>query len=161
MRLMVVGSGGREHVLAWKLLEARDSGERRVSSRIDKLFVAPGNGGTTAIAENVPIAADDVPALVSFADAKRIDLTIVGPEAPLVGGLVDAFDAAGLRAFGPTAVAAQLEGSKAFAKRFPERFFNMGISEQDLIGTAAGMSLAGKIVFASSFAIFVTGRCWE
>ncbi len=118
MRLMVVGSGGREHVLAWKLLEAADSRERKASSRIDRLFVAPGNGGTTAIAENVPIASDDIPALVSFADAKRIDLTIVGPEAPLVGGLVDAFEAAGLRAFGPTAAAAQLEGSKAFAKRF-------------------------------------------
>lgn len=130
MRVMVVGSGGREHALTWKLMELSCSRERdgaeeragagveRQDSRVDRLFVAPGNGGTAAIAENVPIPADVVPALVSFAREKRIDLTIVGPEAPLVAGLVDAFSAAGLRAFGPTAAAAQLEGSKGFAKRF-------------------------------------------
>ena len=106
---MVVGSGGREHTLAWKL-----SG----SPRVRQLFVAPGNGGTAAIAQNVPIAATDISALVSFARQEQIDLTVVGPEAPLVAGLVDAFAEAGLRAFGPTAAAAQLEGSKAFAKRF-------------------------------------------
>jgi phosphoribosylamine--glycine ligase/phosphoribosylformylglycinamidine cyclo-ligase len=93
-------------------------GRRSTDSHVDHLFVAPGNGGTAAIAENVPIAADDIPALVSFARKKRIDLTIVGPEAPLVAGLADAFAEAGLRAFGPTTAAAQLEGSKAFAKRF-------------------------------------------
>jgi len=96
----------------------RGDRKERTGTRADRLFVAPGNGGTAAIAENVPIAADDIPALVSFAREKEIDLTIVGPEAPLVGGVVDAFAAAGLRAFGPTARAAQLEGSKAFAKRF-------------------------------------------
>jgi phosphoribosylamine--glycine ligase/phosphoribosylformylglycinamidine cyclo-ligase len=109
MRVMVVGSGGREHTLAWKLSH---------SPRVSQLFVAPGNGGTAALARNVPILATDVPALVSFARQERVDLTVVGPEAPAVAGLVDACDAAGLRAFGPTAAAARLEGSKAFAKRF-------------------------------------------
>jgi len=109
MRILVVGSGGREHGLAWKLSQ---------SPHVGQLFVAPGNGGTAGIAQNVPIAAADVPALVSFAREKEIDLTVVGPEAPLVDGLVDRLSAAGLRAFGPTAAAAQLEGSKAFAKRF-------------------------------------------
>jgi len=109
MRVMIVGSGGREHALTWKLNQ---------SSQVDRLFVAPGNGGTAAIAQNVPVAASDIPALVGFAQQERIDLTVVGPEAPLVGGLVDAFAEAGLRAFGPTAAAARLEGSKAFAKRF-------------------------------------------
>ncbi|MFW6115671.1 MAG: phosphoribosylamine--glycine ligase [Chloroflexota bacterium] len=90
----------------------------REDPRVDQLFVAPGNGGTAGIAQNVPISGDDVPALVSFAREKQIDFTIVGPEAPLVAGLVDAFNAAGLRAFGPRAAAAQLEGSKAFAKQF-------------------------------------------
>jgi phosphoribosylamine--glycine ligase / phosphoribosylformylglycinamidine cyclo-ligase len=109
MRVLVVGSGGREHALAWKLAQ---------SPRVAKLFVAPGNGGTGTVAQNVPVRAGDVPALVAFAQHERIDLTVVGPEAPLVAGLVDAFAGAGLRAFGPSAAAAQLEGSKAFAKRF-------------------------------------------
>ncbi len=109
MRILVVGSGGREHALAWKL---------SLSPQVDHLFVAPGNGGTAAIAHNVAIAAEDVAALVAFARQERIDLTVVGPEAPLVGGLVDALAEAGQRAFGPSAAAAQLEGSKAFAKRF-------------------------------------------
>jgi phosphoribosylamine--glycine ligase len=128
---MVVGSGGREHALAWKLVassrgrigrstpgDGRGGTVERTHSRVDQLFVAPGNGGTAAIAENVPIPADDIQALVAFVREKRVDLTIVGPEAPLVAGLVDAFSEAGLRASGPTAAAAQLEGSKAFAKRF-------------------------------------------
>ncbi len=109
MDVLVVGSGGREHALAWKLAQ---------SPHVDRLFVAPGNGGTAAIAHNVPIAATDIPALLSFATRERIGLTVVGPEAPLVSGLVDAFAASGLRAFGPSAAAAQIEGSKAFAKRF-------------------------------------------
>lgn len=122
MRVMVVGSGGREHALVWKLLGLspnRTSSEPvGPSPRVSQLFVAPGNGGTATIAENIPIGAGDVPALVAFARDQEIDLTIVGPEAPLVDGLVDAFAAADLRAFGPRAAAAQLEGSKAFAKRF-------------------------------------------
>jgi phosphoribosylamine--glycine ligase / phosphoribosylformylglycinamidine cyclo-ligase len=109
MRVMVVGSGGREHTLTWKLSH---------SPRVRELFVAPGNGGTAAMAQNVPIAAADIPALVSFARQENIDLTVVGPEDPLAAGLVDALSEAGLRAFGSTGAAAQLEGSKAFAKRF-------------------------------------------
>jgi len=109
MRLLVIGSGGREHALVWKLAQ---------SPRVSKLFIAPGNGGTSSVAQNVPISIGDIPALVEFAQKEKIDLTIVGPEAPLVAGLVDALKAAGLRAFGPTQAAAQLEGSKVFAKRF-------------------------------------------
>jgi phosphoribosylamine--glycine ligase / phosphoribosylformylglycinamidine cyclo-ligase len=109
MRVLVVGSGGREHALAWKLSQ---------SSKMTRLFVAPGNGGTGNVAQNVPIHADDIPALLAFARREQIDLTVVGPEAPLVAGLVDVFTGAGLHVFGPSAAAAQLEGSKAFAKRF-------------------------------------------
>jgi phosphoribosylamine--glycine ligase/phosphoribosylformylglycinamidine cyclo-ligase len=109
MRVLIVGSGGREHALAWKL---------SLSPRVSQLYVAPGNGGTAAGCENVAISASDISALVSFTHERHIDLTVVGPEAPLVAGLVDAFAAEGLRAFGPAAAAAQLEGSKVFAKRF-------------------------------------------
>ncbi len=107
MRILVVGSGGREHALAWKLAQ---------SPRAERIYVAPGNGGTAVVAENVPIEATDIPKLVAFARRERIDLTVVGPEAPLVAGLVDAFAEAGLCAFGPRAAAARLEGSKAFTK---------------------------------------------
>jgi phosphoribosylamine--glycine ligase len=109
MHVLVIGSGGREHTLAWKLA---------ASPRVDRLSVAPGNGGTAAIADNVPIADGDVPGLVAYARREGVDLAVVGPEVPLVAGLVDAFAEAEVRAFGPVAVAAQLEGSKAFAKRF-------------------------------------------
>ena len=114
MRLLVIGSGGREHALAWKLAG---------SPRVQRLFVAPGNAGTAREprCENVPIAADDLAALVAFAARERIDLTVVGPEAPLVQGVVDLFQAAGLRCFGPSAACARLEGSKAFAKDFLAR----------------------------------------
>ncbi len=109
MRILVVGSGGREHALAWKLAQ---------SPHAQELFVAPGNGGTAALAQNLPIPATDIPALLDFARQEHIDLTVVGPEVPLVAGLVDAFEVEGLAAFGPRAAAARLEGSKAFAKRF-------------------------------------------
>jgi phosphoribosylamine--glycine ligase len=109
-RVLVVGGGGREHALAWKL--ARDGAE---------VLVAPGNAGTAAIAENVPVAATDVAGLVALARDRAVDLTVVGPEAPLVAGIVDAFAAAGLRAFGPTAEAARLEGSKIFCKQILHR----------------------------------------
>jgi phosphoribosylamine--glycine ligase/phosphoribosylformylglycinamidine cyclo-ligase len=109
MRVLIIGSGGREHTLAWKLVQ---------SPRVEKLYVAPGNGGTAEIAENVDTPVNNIAGLVKFARQANIDLTVVGPEAPLVAGLVDAFQVAGLRAFGPTAAAAQLEGSKAFAKTF-------------------------------------------
>jgi phosphoribosylamine---glycine ligase len=114
MKILIVGGGGREHALAWKAAQ---------SPLAERVFVAPGNGGTAREpkVENLPIAADDVPALVQFATEQSIDLTIIGPEAPLVVGIVDAFEAAGLRCFGPRQAAAQLEGSKAFTKDFLAR----------------------------------------
>ncbi len=118
MRILIIGSGGREHALAWKLLQTSDMNDGRAPDPGREIFVAPGNGGTAALAHNVEIAATDIPGLVDFATSRAIDLTVVGPEVPLVMGVVDAFQAAGLRAFGPTAAAARLEGSKAFAKEF-------------------------------------------
>jgi len=111
MKVLIIGSGGREHALAWKVAD---------SSRVEKVFVAPGNAGTAyeKKCENVALPADSIDALLSFASSQAVDLTIVGPEAPLVEGIVDRFQAAGLPCFGPTAAAAQLEGSKAFAKDF-------------------------------------------
>ena len=109
-RVLVVGGGGREHALAWKL--AHDGAE---------VLVAPGNAGTALVAENVPVAAVDIPALVALARSRGVDLTVVGPEAPLVAGIVDAFTAVGLRIFGPSAAAAQLEGSKLFCKQILHR----------------------------------------
>ncbi len=109
-RVLVVGGGGREHALAWKL--AHDGAE---------VLVAPGNAGTAAIAENVPVAADDIPGLLAVARDRGVDLTVVGPEAALVAGIVDAFTAAGLRIFGPSAEAARLEGSKIFCKKILHR----------------------------------------
>ncbi|WP_431064915.1 phosphoribosylamine--glycine ligase [Methylotuvimicrobium sp.] len=114
MKILIVGGGGREHALAWKAAQ---------SPKAEKVFVAPGNAGTALepSLENVDIAADDVKALLAFAKQQQIDLTIVGPEAPLVKGIVDSFQEAGLKCFGPTAQAAQLEGSKAFCKDFMAR----------------------------------------
>jgi phosphoribosylamine--glycine ligase len=114
MKVLIIGGGGREHALAWKVAQ---------SVRVQKVFVAPGNAGTAheSKCENVAIAADDVDGLLKFAQSNKIDLTIVGPEAPLVLGVVDRFRAAGLRCFGPTKASAQLEGSKAFAKDFLAR----------------------------------------
>jgi len=111
MNVLIIGNGGREHALAWKVAQ---------STRVSKIFVAPGNAGTALEhkVSNVDIAADDVQALVSFAKYNDIALTIVGPEAPLVIGVVDAFQAAQLRCFGPSQLAARLEGSKAFTKDF-------------------------------------------
>ena len=109
-RVLVVGSGGREHALAWKL-----AGEGV------EVLVAPGNAGTAAIGENVAVPATDVAGLVALARDRGVDLTVVGPEAPLVAGIVDAFVAAGLRIFGPTARAAQIEGSKIFCKQILHR----------------------------------------
>jgi phosphoribosylamine--glycine ligase len=107
MNILIVGSGGREHALAWKIAQ---------SPRAERLFVAPGNAGTAADAENVAIAADDFPALVKFAKQHGVALTVVGPEAPLAAGIVDAFQEAGLRIFGPSKAAAELEASKVFCK---------------------------------------------
>lgn len=115
VKVLILGSGGREHAFAWKVVQ---------SPRVDAVFVAPGNAGTALEAgvRNVDIAADDIPALLDFAKRERIDLTIVGPEAPLVLGVTDAFEAAGLRCFGPRKLAARLEGSKAFTKDFLTRY---------------------------------------
>ena len=112
MKLLVIGSGGREHALAWRLKQ---------SPRVHKVFVAPGNGGTAREEdlENVPLTA--IPDLVAFARDNGIAFTVVGPEAPLAAGVVDAFRAAGLKIFGPVAAAAQLESSKDFAKQFMQR----------------------------------------
>lgn len=111
MKILLIGSGGREHALAWKLAQ---------SNTVDKVIVAPGNAGTEQEekVENVAIAAEDIDALLVYAKDNAIDLTVVGPEAPLVEGVVDTFSKAGLRCFGPTQGAAQLEGSKAFSKDF-------------------------------------------
>ncbi len=107
MKILVVGSGGREHALAWKLSQ---------SSRVDTVYVAPGNAGTAIDAENVEIDPMDFPKLISFAKKQNVQLTVVGPEAPLAAGIVDAFQGEGLRIFGPTKAAAQLEASKVFCK---------------------------------------------
>ncbi len=115
MKVLVIGSGGREHAIAWKLLQ---------SARVQQVFVAPGNGGTRADARLSTVsgvASGDFTALADFAQAEKIALTVVGPEGPLAAGVVDLFRARGLRVFGPTQAAAQLESSKAFAKAFMQR----------------------------------------
>jgi phosphoribosylamine--glycine ligase len=114
MKLLIVGGGGREHALAWKCAQ---------STRVTEVLVAPGNAGTAREPKlrNVAVAADDVAGLVELAHRESIDLTIIGPEAPLVLGVVDAFEKAGLRCFGPRRAPAQLEGSKAFTKEFLRR----------------------------------------
>ncbi|HEX6832324.1 MAG TPA: phosphoribosylamine--glycine ligase [Rudaea sp.] len=114
MKLLVIGSGGREHALAWKLKQ---------SARVSEVIVAPGNAGTALEpgVRNADVAATDLPALLQLAKEENVALTIVGPEAPLVAGVVDKFRAEGLRCFGPRRIAAQLEGSKAFAKDFLAR----------------------------------------
>lgn len=113
MRILIVGSGGREHAIAWKCAQ---------SKRVDKIFCAPGNAGIGQIAECVPITAMEFDKLVAFAKEQKIDLTIVGMDDPLVGGIVDAFEAAGLRVFGPRKNAAILEGSKAFSKDLMKKY---------------------------------------
>ncbi|MGH8675317.1 MAG: phosphoribosylamine--glycine ligase [Burkholderiales bacterium] len=112
MKLLVIGSGGREHALAWKLAQ---------SPRVQRVYVAPGNGGTATEQGIENVALTEIPDLIGFAKREPIQLTVVGPEAPLAAGIVDAFRDAGLRIFGPTRTAAQLESSKEFAKRFMVR----------------------------------------
>ena len=107
MKILVVGSGGREHAIAWRLAQDPEG---------HALFCAPGNAGTAAVATNLPLKADDTAGIVAWAKAERPDLVVVGPEAPLVAGLVDALSAAGIAAFGPVAAGARIEGSKRFAK---------------------------------------------
>ncbi len=112
MRLMVVGSGGREHALIWELKRERPDAQ---------IYAAPGNGGTKALAESVPLKPTEIDGLADFAESREVDLTIVGPEAPLVAGIVDVFRDRGLKIFGPTRAAAEIEGSKAFAKALMQR----------------------------------------
>lgn len=113
MNILVIGSGGREHALIWKI---------RQSPTVKKIYCAPGNAGIASTAELVPIQATDLSGLLNFAKRNSIDLTVVGPEQPLTAGLVDLFTDHGLRAFGPTKAAAELEGSKVFAKQFMKKY---------------------------------------
>jgi len=113
MKVLVVGGGGREHALAWKLAQ---------SPRVDKIYVAPGNAGIEALAECVPVGAEDIKGLVTLAREKQIDLTVVGPEAPLTMGLADRMAEVGLEVCGATAAAARIEGSKGFAKDLMKKY---------------------------------------
>ena len=113
MRVLVIGSGGREHALAWKIVQ---------SPLVKKVFCAPGNAGTANVAENIDIPSDNIDALLQFATVTGIGLTIVGPEQPLVKGLVDSFEESGLRVFGPSQRAAEIEGSKVFCKDLMKKY---------------------------------------
>ena len=113
MKVLIVGSGGREHAIAWKISK---------SNKVDKIYCAPGNAGIAQIAECVDIGAMEFDRLVAFAKEKEIDLTVVGMDDPLVGGIVDVFREAGLRVFGPEKKAAILEGSKAFSKDLMKKY---------------------------------------
>ncbi|MEN6325045.1 MAG: phosphoribosylamine--glycine ligase [Syntrophomonas sp.] len=112
-KVLLIGQGGREHALAWKLAQ---------SPEIDKIFAAPGNPGIAELAECVPIKVEDIDKLLEFAQKQKIDLTVVGPEVPLMAGIVDRFQAGGLKIFGPSAAAARLEGSKIFAKNLFKKY---------------------------------------
>lgn len=113
MKILVVGGGGREHALVWKIAQ---------SPKVSEIFCAPGNAGIAGLARCVNIGVNDIPALLQFAKEQGIHLTVVGPEAPLVAGIVDAFQASGLRIFGPRREAARIEGSKLFAKKLMEKY---------------------------------------
>ena len=113
MKVLVIGSGGREHALVWKIAR---------SPKVDKIYCAPGNAGTAELAENIDIKADDVAGLKKFARENKIDLTVVGPEAPLVLGIVNEFEKDGMRIFGPCKEAAAIEGSKVFSKDFMVKY---------------------------------------
>lgn len=140
MKVLVVGGGGREHALVWKLKQ---------SPLLTKIYCAPGNGGIAADAECVPCKAEDIIGLRDFAHAEKIDLTVVGPEAPLVAGIVDLFQTSGLRAFGPNAKAALLEGSKVFAKEAMVRY---GIP-------TAGFEVFGEVGPACRYLRSLNGPC--
>ena len=122
MRVLVIGGGGREHALVWKISQ---------SPKVTDIYCAPGNAGTAEIAKNVPIAADQVDQLLAFAEKNEIELTVVGPEQPLVMGIVDRFQEKGLRIFGPSARAAELEGSKAFSKDIMKKY-NLPTAEYEI-----------------------------
>ncbi len=113
MKVLLIGGGGREHTLAWKILQ---------SPRVEKLYCAPGNGGIAVLAECVPIKAIDIEGIVSFAKSESIDMVVVAPDDPLGAGMVDALEAAGIRAFGPTKAAAAIESSKVFSKNLMKKY---------------------------------------
>jgi phosphoribosylamine--glycine ligase len=138
MQVLILGSGGREHALAWKVAQSRG---------VEHVYIAPGNPGIALEpgCEKLPIAADDIDKLLRFAQERKIDLTIVGPEAPLVIGVVDRFRAAGLRIFGPTQGAAQLEGSKAFTKDFLARHKIPTAAYGNFTDLAAAVSYIKKV----------------
>ena len=112
-KILIIGSGGREHALGWKLSQSAEVGE---------LFFAPGNGGTAGLGKNLEIGVEEIEKLVTFARLEKIDLTVVGPEGPLVAGIVDKFNEAGLIAFGPNRMAAKLEGSKSWSSDFMKKY---------------------------------------
>ena len=113
MRVLILGSGGREHALAWKIAQ---------SPKVNKIYCAPGNAGTASVAENIDISTDNIQALLNFALIKGIGLTVVGPEQPLVKGIADSFEESGLRVFGPSQRAAEIEGSKVFCKDLMKKY---------------------------------------
>ena len=113
MKVLVVGGGGREHAIVWKIAQ---------SPKVDKIYCAPGNGGIAELAECVNIGATDIDAMVKFAKEKAVDLVMVAPDDPLVLGMVDAMEKADIRAFGPRANAAVIEGSKAFSKELMKKY---------------------------------------
>src|SRR5262245_36364210 len=149
MQVLVIGQGGREHALAWKLSQ---------SPKVTRVFCAPGNAGTARDVTNIDVNANDAQRLIKFARSEKIDLTVVGPEAPLVAGLVDEFEAAGLRVFGPTKAAAQLEGSKAFAKqimrlaRVPTAEFQTFVDADDAVRHIDERNLGPLVVKADGLA---------
>ena len=136
MRILVVGSGGREHALCWKIA---------ASPLCDKLYCAPGNAGIAADAECVPINAEDIPALVGFAQSQKIDFVVVGPEGPLVKGLADALETAGIATFGPSALAAELEGSKGFMKDLAAKYHVPTAAYQRFRDAAAAKTFAATL----------------
>ena len=135
MNVLVVGGGGREHALAWKIAQ---------SPRVAKVYVAPGNAGTARDPHLVNVPIDTIPTLVAFARRESIGLTVVGPEAPLAAGIVDAFRAAGLPIYGPTRAAAQLESSKDFAKAFMARHGIPTAAYRTFTDAARGARLRGR-----------------
>jgi phosphoribosylamine--glycine ligase len=157
MRILIVGGGGREHVLAWKLSKAK---------RVRKIYVAPGNPGIAEVATCVDILASDIPGLLRFAEEKKIDFTIIGPELPLAMGIVDEFENAGLKIFGPNKNASRIEADKSFAREFMGKFgipapkfqiyetasealkYNKTVNRFPVIVKAAGLA-GGKGVFAA------------
>jgi len=137
MKILIIGSGGREHAIGWKLKQNPDV----------TLWFAPGNGGTSEIGENININVDEIIKLADFAENEKIDMTIVGPELPLTLGVADEFNKRGLKIFGPGAKAAKLEGSKAFAKRFMQKY-DIPTAQYDSVTTLdEGMQILGQRTF--------------